>query len=315
MIRPVKTQDLKVGMYVTLGKQAHLLPLFEENFMIASEKQIINIIDKGLTLVNVDIEKSEVEVPVAEDFNPLSMISEELKAAIEDKNAPPKDKAKAVYNNSLQMMQHIIEEPSSDNILSGKRMVGDVVDLILTDDETAECLTQITSYDYYTYTHSVNVGMFSVLLSKAALGDHSNHNMRELGAGFFLHDIGKCEVPSNIINKPGRLTEEEWELIRMHPTTGEKILRSTGHLTEECGYIVMQHHEREDGSGYPLSLSRYRIHLYAHICAIADVYDALTAVRAYKKKLTTFEALRVMKAEMVSHFNQDLFEKFVRLFG
>lgn len=315
MLRPVKAEDLKIGMYIRLGEQAHLLPLFEESFMITREEQIVNIVDKGLALVNVDTEKSEVEVPIPEDFDPLSMISDELKATIEDKSAPPEKKAKAVYTHSINMMKNVIEQPTSENILSGKKMVGDIVDLILADDDTADALTQITSHDYYTYTHSVNVGMYGVLLAKAALGDQADHDMNELGAGFFLHDLGKCEVPSYIINKPGRLTDEEWELMRMHPTNGERILRNTGHLTAECGHIVMQHHEREDGSGYPLGISRYRIHLYAHICALADVYDALTSTRAYKKKLTTFEALRVMRDEMISHFNRELFEKFVLLFS
>ncbi len=314
MRRPVKAEDLKIGMYVMLdGKQAQLLPQFEERFMLTREEQIVNIIDKGLILIDVDTDKSEVEVPLP-DFDPLSMISEELQSAIEDKKTPPKEKAKAVYDHSIEMMKHIIEAPSHDNILSGKKMVGDMVDLILADDETADCLTQITSHDYYTYTHSVNVGMFAVLLSKAAFGDSADHDMRELGSAFFLHDLGKCEVPAYIINKPGRLNDEEWELMRKHPTNGEKILRETGHLTSECNLIVMQHHEREDGNGYPKGLNEYRIHIYAHICALADVYDALTATRPYKDSLTTFQALKVMRDEMISHFNRDLFEKFVRLF-
>ncbi|UCH63713.1 MAG: HD-GYP domain-containing protein [Fidelibacterota bacterium] len=314
MLRPVKVEDLKIGMYVTLGEQAHLLPLFEENFMITSEKQIVNIIDKGLALVDVDTEKSEVDVPVIEDFDQLDTISKKFRETIEDKRTPPKEKAKAVYDHSIEMMKHVIETPTHDSILSGKQMVGDMVDLILADDETADCLTQITSHDYYTYTHSVNVGMFGVLLSKAAFSDHADHDMRELGAAFFLHDLGKCEVPSYVINKPGRLTEEEWDLMRQHPANGERILSETGHLTSECSLIVLQHHEREDGTGYPNRLSGYRIHVYAHICALADVYDALTSIRPYKKNLSVFQALKIMRDEMISHFNRDLFEKFVLLF-
>ncbi|MFC1543041.1 HD-GYP domain-containing protein [Candidatus Neomarinimicrobiota bacterium] len=314
MLRPVKVDDLKIGMYVKLGEQAKLLPLFEESFMISREEQIVNIIDKGLVLINVDTEMSETEVPLDEDFNPLEMISGELKETIEDENMPKRDKAKAVYNHSIKMMKEILETPTRENVLSGKQMIGDMVDLILTDNETADCLTQITSYDYYTYTHSVNVGLFGVLLAKAAFGEHADHDMRELGAAFFLHDLGKCSIPIDVLNKPGRLTEEEWELMRMHPTNGESLLRGTGHLTSECSLIVLQHHEREDGTGYPNGLNRYRIHVYAHICALADVYDALTSVRPYKKNLTTFEALKIMKDEMVSHFNRELFEKFVLLF-
>ncbi|MCH7497126.1 MAG: HD domain-containing protein [Candidatus Marinimicrobia bacterium] len=314
MIRPIKTSELKVGMFIMLGNSAHLLPLFEEEFMISSEKQIANIQDKGITLVDVDVDKSEAEVP-APDFDSMETVAEGLREAIEDPNLAPKDKASAVYNHTLKMMENIIAQPTAENILSGKNMIHDVVELILADTETADFLTQITSHDYYTYTHSVNVGMLGVLLSKAAFGGEHDHDLDELGSGFFLHDLGKCEVPSYLINKPGRLTDKEWEQMRMHPSYGERILADAGELTHDIKVIVLQHHERWNGAGYPLGLEKSDIHIYARICSIADVYDALTATRAYKKKLSTFEALSLMKEEMMEHFEQDLFARFVRLFN
>ena len=351
MIKKVKTEDLKVGMYVMLGQSWLRHSFLKPNFKITSEKQIKKIISDGIRVVKVDTSKSEVikgrdlfrdvlepraedsgptrtdiplpdsqigtEIPLPEpgEFNPVELISHELRETIENTRIPPQTKAKAVYNHSIRMMTNVLEEPNTENILSGKKMVYDIVDHILADDDTAECMTLITSHDYYTYTHSVNVGMLSVLLAKSVFKGSYDHNMQELGAGFFLHDLGKCDIPHDLINKPGRLTAKEWDLMRTHPTSGEKILRKTGHLTSECSLIIMQHHEREDGTGYPHGLSRYRIHVYAHICALADVYDALTSMRSYKKNIPTFEALRVMKKEMVSHFNRDLFENFVRLFG
>ncbi|UCD37577.1 MAG: HD domain-containing protein, partial [Fidelibacterota bacterium] len=141
-----------------------------------------------------------------------------------------------------------------------------------------------------------------------------DHNMQELGAGFFLHDLGKCDVPLELINKAGRLSDEEWQLMRNHPREGNRLLSSANQLTKECGLIVMQHHEREDGTGYPFGLKKNDIHLYARICSIADVYDALTSTRAYKKKLPTFEALKVMREEMLQHFNKELFAQFVMIF-
>ena len=351
MFKKVKTEDLKVGMYVMLGLSWLRHSFLKPNFKITSEKQIKKIISDGIRVVKVDTSKSEVikgrdlfrdvlepraedtgqtrtgvplpgsemgtEIPTPEpgEFNPIELISSDLRETIEDSRTPPQTKAKAVYDHSVRMMSNVLEEPNTENILSGKRMVYDVVDHILADDDTAECMTLITSHDYYTYTHSVNVGMLSVLLAKSVFKDSTDYNIQEMGAGFFLHDLGKCDIPHDLINKPERLTAKEWDLMRMHPPYGEKILRETGHLTKECGIITMQHHEREDGTGYPCGLSGYRIHVYAHICALADVYDALTSMRSYKKNITTFEALRVMKEEMVNHFNQDLFENFVRLFG
>ena len=138
--------------------------------------------------------------------------------------------------------------------------------------------------------------------------------MRELGAGFFLHDLGKVHVESSIINKPARLTKGEMFKIHTHPYQGYLLLKETNQLTEDCQIIVMQHHEREDGTGYPRRLIGDEIHLYGRICCIADVFDALTAERSYKPKLTPFEALKIMKEEMINHFHKEIFMEFVLLF-
>ena len=135
-----------------------------------------------------------------------------------------------------------------------------------------------------------------------------------LRKSIFLHDLGKCDVPNTLINKPTPLSESEWELMRNHPSRGNKLLSQANQLTKECGLIVMQHHEREDGSGYPFGKRGDEIHLYGRICTVADVYDALTSTRAYKKKLPPFEALKIMKDEMIHHFHQDIFNEFVQIF-
>jgi HD-GYP domain-containing protein (c-di-GMP phosphodiesterase class II) len=136
-----------------------------------------------------------------------------------------------------------------------------------------------------------------------------------MGAGYFLHDIGKVRLDPAIINKQGKLTDEEMRKMRTHPYEGYRILSEADQLTEECKIIVMQHHEREDGNGYPLGLKGDGIHPYGRVCSIADVYDALTAVRSYKSRQTPFEALDIMKKQMISHFHRELFEEFVFLMG
>ncbi len=316
------------------------------NFRIASDKQIKKMISDGIKSVKVDMSKSkvaedrdlfrdtlgsrddetssaqpdssqartEIELPDEGEFNPMDQISEELHQAIQNTRIPPKTKAEVVYNHSLKMMTNVLDIPNAQNIQKSKKIVYSIVDHILADDETAQCMAQITSHDYYTYTHSVNVGMLSVLIAKSVFKGSYDHNMRELGAGFFLHDLGKCDIPLELINKAGRLSDDEWQVMRNHPSRGNRILGETNQLTKECGIIVMQHHEREDGSGYPFGIRKNDIHLYARICSIADVFDALTSTRAYKKKLPTFEALRVMKDEMIQFFNRDVFNKFVMIF-
>jgi len=138
--------------------------------------------------------------------------------------------------------------------------------------------------------------------------------MHALGAGFFLHDIGKVNVDEAIINKQGKLTEEEMDMMRKHPARGFKLLNDTKQITIESRLIVLQHHERDDGRGYPRRLRGEDIHIYGRICSVADVFDALVSKRPYKSKLKPFDALKLMKEEMLAHFHKDVFEKFVLLF-
>jgi HD-GYP domain-containing protein (c-di-GMP phosphodiesterase class II) len=237
-----------------------------------------------------------------------------LREAIHDRSLPADQKSKIVYESSLVMVKRLFDDPKAENIHEAKKGISEVVDMIISDDATAKELLKITAYDFYTYTHSVNVGVFGVMLAKALFKGSDAHNMHELGAGFFLHDIGKVRIDPMILNKPGKFTDEEMAKMKSHPYQGYKILKETNQLTEECMVIVMQHHEREDGTGYPRNLKGDAIHTYGRICSIADVYDALTAERSYKKRMGTFPALKFMKEKMLNHFHQEIFETFIMLF-
>jgi HD-GYP domain-containing protein (c-di-GMP phosphodiesterase class II) len=157
------------------------------------------------------------------------------------------------------------------------------------------------------------VGIFSIALARIFFGANSSHDMQRLGVGFFLHDLGKCKLPLEILNKPGALTPEERQVVNRHPEDGSTLLRESGYATEEAEIIILQHHERDNGTGYPNGLKGSEIHPYARICRLADVYDALTSERPYHKKRTTFEALKMIKEEMVD-LDQDLINCFIKLF-
>ncbi|MBM4054640.1 MAG: HD-GYP domain-containing protein [Planctomycetes bacterium] len=259
------------------------------------------------------ISHGDVNLPVPENWNPDKFVSEELRDAIHDKSLSPQEKAHAVYDFSLEIMHKLIDNPTIKNIETVKGYLCEVVDVILSENKTASHLLKITSHDFYTYTHSVNVGILSVMLSKVLVKNYDEKQMRELGAGFFLHDLGKVKIDSAIINKPGKLTKDEMGIMRTHPYQGYKLLEDANQLTEDCKIIVMQHHERENGAGYPRRLKGDEIHLFGRICCIADVYDALTAQRSYKTGLTPFEALTVMKESMIDHFHKEIFKEFVLL--
>ena len=325
MERNVNIDDLKVGMYVILPTSWFKHPFAKNEFSIKEKEQIRKIRDCGFKEVIIDTDRSQVteaeRKPSEHKSQPSvitqsgSVVPDELREAIHDTKLPAREKAKAVQQHSIRMISNLLENPSAENIRDVKKGVAEVVDLILTDDDTSYYLMNITSHDFYTYTHSVNVGFLAVSLSKVLFRNSMAHDMHELGAGFFLHDLGKVHIDPAIINKPGVLTDEEMEQMRQHPIMGHKILLDTNQLTNECKKIVMQHHERFNGAGYPKKLKGKEIHLYGRICSIADVFDALTSDRPYRKKMDSFKALKLMKEEMIEHFQKDLFEQFVLLFS
>lgn len=262
------------------------------------------------TKVDIPLQQPKIHHWVQEKFS-----AEKFKELVTDKQMAPEFKAALVYKDSVKLVNQLLDDPTHSKIAEGKKSISLIVDLILKDDVASSYLLSITNHDSYTYTHSVNVGILSIMLCKELFKHSDAHNLHEMGAGFFLHDIGKTQISKELINSPDKLNELEIEQIRMHPLLGYNILKETRQLTLEAKHIVLEHHERDDGRGYPLKLQGEAIHLYGKICCIADVYDALTTQRSYKPAFSPFESLKIMKTEMLAHFHQELFNRFVLLFS
>jgi HD-GYP domain-containing protein (c-di-GMP phosphodiesterase class II) len=322
MAKTIKAKDIKVGMYVNLPHAWRAHPFLRNSFTITTDKQIEKIINYGITEVNIEEQKSiaaadiikEVVEPEKDFSETADIVSDLLKEAIADKKMPPETKAQAVHLHSINMMSKLFDKPDKKNIEQFKEGIVGVVDLILADNATNHYLMNITTHDYNTYVHSVNVGVLGVSLAKTIFGKSDKHDMHALGAGFFLHDLGKVYINEAIINKPGKLTDKEMEEMRKHPGLGFKLLNETKQVNEENRLVVLQHHERANGMGYPQKMLGEEIHVYGRICSVADVFDALVSKRPYKKKLEPFEALKIMKGEMTAHFHKEIFDKFVLLF-
>jgi len=340
MKKSVPVDKLQVGMYVILPLSWTQHDFLRSSFKLSSTEQIAKIRSYGLREVTIDLDRSDTPpTSAAEDalheleyvshndgpvdpkdqtpppsWNPETLVPIELREAIADKNLAPDRKAQAVYHHSREMMTRLLDVPTAENIRAGKEAISAVTDLILSDDATAKTLLRITAHDFYTYTHSVNVGVTGLMLAKELYKGSDGHDLHELGAGFFLHDLGKIKVDPDIINKPARLTEDEMRRMRIHPYQGYKLLRDAEAMSEECRLIIMEHHELFDGGGYPKRLKGDQIHIYGRICCIADVFDALTAERSYKKAMKPFDALTLMRDKMNNHFDKQLFGTFVRLF-
>lgn len=330
MIRIVPTEGLKIGLYVLLELAWYEHPFIKNHFLISTEDELKKIGTLGLKKVKVDFSKSQIsqeevfaslavpkedacEQPECEPRIPI--FSEEMLEVIHDRNLPPDQKASLVRHHSSTMMQKLLENPSADNIKDVKRGSAEIVDLILRDNETTFYLINITDHDFNTYTHSVNVGFLAVALAKALFRQSDDHDLHALGAGFFLHDLGKVQIGLDIINKRGKLTAEEMKTMKRHPAIGYFLLHEAKQMTKELKLIVLQHHEKMNGTGYPSGLRGDDIHIYGQICAIADIFDALTSQRPYKEKIPAFAALKMMKAEMVPHhISKQLLDRFIPLF-
>ena len=180
-------------------------------------------------------------------------------------------------------------------------------------------IEKLIFHDFYTYDHSVNVSFYNIALLKHISPDSSNRDLKTVGLGGLLHDLGKIEIPTNIINKPGKLTEKEFQKIKEHPDIGFRLilekLNSPEVKFDTVRRIVHEHHENYNGSGYPRGLKGKEIHRSARITAISDFFDALTTKRSYQRIHSVGEALNIMSHSSGGKIDPDFFDLFRKSIG
>lgn len=187
-----------------------------------------------------------------------------------------------------------------------------VVDLICREDAIASELCGVMYHDYHTFTHSANVSYYCVMLAKES-GITSPEELRQVATGALLHDLGKLEIPEAILTKPGKLTDEEFAVIQMHPTTGFRRLCRREDLSLAQLMMVYQHHERLDGTGYPVRASGSEIHPWARICAVADIFEALTSNRPYRAGMSMEAAFQIMDRQSGTALDEEIYQKWKAL--
>ena len=233
-----------------------------------------------------------------------------LKKIVNDKNVPSSLKTEILHEMAADIINDLLDgELSTKKLDQASSVVSDTVDLILSDKTAIKAMLNVTSHDYYTYTHSVNVSTYAL-----GFGEYlklSEENLKVLGMAGVMHDLGKRKIPKEIINKNGKLTEDEFNLMKSHPTFGIEILQDLGETNQLLLDIIEQHHEKLDGSGYPKGLEGKEIHIFAQIMSVADIFDALTTKRSYKEAMKSFEAFNIMHNHMKREINQKLLRKFM----
>lgn len=190
-----------------------------------------------------------------------------------------------LYNHTAATVKNIftlVREGKSTSAAVVRETVNELLQKIIENETVMLQLTGIRDIDNYTFLHSIDVCIYSVILGKK-LG-YGQDPLVDLGMGAILHDIGKCKVPMEILQKPGKLTDAEFNEMQLHTAYGYEIIENAYGFNKNIANIAYQHHEKWDGSGYPSGLSADQIDPLARIVALADVYDALTSDRVYKKK-------------------------------
>lgn len=241
-----------------------------------------------------------------------SFFEKNLSTIIESNKIPLAKKADVLYKCATGIAHEIFEKPESKEAIGkSKEVVNNTIRLLSKSSDAFMQIISLSSHDYYTYTHCVNVMTFTVSLL-SAMGIKDQTILKEAGAGALLHDVGKAKVPLKILNKPGPLTEEEWQVMKKHPVFGLEMLDRSP-VSDRGKDIVVQHHEKITGIGYPYGLKGDQILLVSQAVSLCDAYDAMTTNRCYQKALKPFDAFMIITNEMRGHFDQRLVEKFIQI--
>ncbi|MBY0450784.1 MAG: HD domain-containing protein [Cyanobacteria bacterium] len=182
---------------------------------------------------------------------------------------------------------------------------------VTTKADQLQYLSQMRVRDQFTYSHTMEVSALAVALAmKAGFG---KKEIREIGLASIIHDLGKLLIPKRIMFKPGRLSEKEFEVMKLHPGLGYRIIRDSLKLSDDIARPALEHQEMFGGGGYPNNLSGNEIHPYSHIVKIADVYDALTSKRPYKEAIASQKAIKIMLSEGARSFHPELLAMFIEM--
>ncbi|MES2823201.1 MAG: HD-GYP domain-containing protein [Pseudomonadota bacterium] len=326
MLKRIATKDLRLGMFIAeLCGSWMEHPFSKTQFLLDDEKDRDSICSSGIREVWIDTNKGTDEashptksavdinqetenlllrVANAQKVTPVS-IQQELALATKvcgrAKEAVMQIFTEARLGNTIEVSyaQTIVEEISASVFRQPHALIS---------------LTRLKNNNMeYTYMHSVAVCALMVALARHM--DLDNNLVREAGLAGLLHDIGKIGIPHKILNKPGKLTDSEFNTVKNHPEIGWKLLLNNPMISASVVDVVLHHHEKVDGSGYPHHLKGDTISLFAKMGAVCDVYDAITSNRPYKKGWPPAEAIRKMAEWSKGHFDEKIFQSFVKTVG
>ncbi len=234
-------------------------------------------------------------------------LRENWRELLADSSKSARDQIAVISEVARDVLHERFQAGETEGIVAATLQMGrETCELLGSQPLLASELCSVLHHDYATFTHSTNVSMYAVLLARR-LG-YAGDELSRIAAGGLLHDIGKLKIDEKILTKPGRLDDYEFREIQKHPTIG---LRELTEQQDVCfGQLMMtyQHHERLDGTGYPVGIGSDEIHPWAKICAIVDVFEAITSHRPYRQPLSTSTALAVLEKGNGTEFDSEMLQ-------
>jgi HD-GYP domain-containing protein (c-di-GMP phosphodiesterase class II) len=291
-------------------------PFWRNKFVITDAKDIALIFESSIKEVWIDATKG-LDVQAGEASVEVEVLPEPVKPPAPEKtsfNDEVKRAAKICAKGKEAVISMFQEARMGKAIEADAAMplVEEISNSILRNPGALISLARLKTADDYTYMHSVAVCALMIALARQ-LG-LSDDETRDAGMAGLLHDLGKALIPMEILNKPGKLTEEEFAIVKTHPKKGHELLLTATGVSEITKDVCLHHHEKIDGSGYPVGLNSETMSLFAKMGAVCDVYDAITSNRPYKAGWDPAESIKRM-AEWTGHFDPTVFQAFVKSLG
>ena len=298
-------------------------PFLRSQFMLRRDSDVEKIVEAGIHHVWIDTSLGQDAPHAPTEDEVMKAVDEEIRAAITVDTPAPKvsvaeemERARKVRKQAHQVISKVMRDARLGHAIEMEdieQLVEDITLSITRNSGALAALLQIKTADEYTFLHSVAVCTLMVTFARfKGLGPEV---IRHAGIGGLLHDTGKMKVPPEILNKPGRLTDAEFAIVKRHPSDGWEMLREAQGVDEIALDITLHHHERMDGTGYPHKLAGEQISTLARMASIVDVYDAITSNRCYHSGLPATEALRKMWEWSKFQFDQSLMQAFIRTVG
>nr|WP_315479367.1 HD-GYP domain-containing protein [uncultured Rhodoferax sp.] len=327
MLKKISVQQLTVGMHLKEFCGSWMEhPFWRTGFVITDPKDITTILASSIKEVWIDSDKG---LDVAEGQSAMTeseseeQVEEELRQAVSAQRevAPVsidvelQRAAKICYQSKQAVMSMFQEARMGNTVDAGgaRQMVEEITDSVTRNPGALISLARLKTADDYTYMHSVAVCAMMVALAKQLGMDEEQ--TRLAGLAGLMHDLGKAAMPMEVLNKPGKLTDAEFAIIKTHPQEGYRLLKTSKDVDPVVLDVCLHHHEKTDGSGYPEGLKVDQISLFAKMGAVCDVYDAITSNRPYKIGWDPAESLRKMAEWANGHFDGKVFQAFVKSLG